>query len=132
MDFLDISGIQRALNSSSSTESLASPSSIIPPDVFVTFAALFASATISKSYFDTVNVAVQTSPHAVVAVYSIGAWVLSGIMGYLTSLMGQGQLDVTGVGSVHVFIQVPNIQLIRWSLILGYSYKSTKRLLICK
>ena len=140
MDFLDVQAVQRVLASQASatgTGAISNASStgdihqfaqnqlasVVPPDVFVS------SATLAKSYFDTVQTAAQSAPKLIVSLYGACAWGLTCFLGWMAHLIGQGTIMSTLDGtenqqSVPIALVMSNIQVIRWSLILGAIFLS--------
>lgn len=120
----DISNITANLasipeNQATFDESKARLMQIFPPNAFVIIAAVFGALTISKSYFDTVQTAAQISPRLIVFMYTLSAWGLSLALASIANIVGDGQY-ISADGSTHqAFLIVPQIQIMRWSFILG-------------
>jgi hypothetical protein len=79
----DIYGLQAIIDVQNSTQAAVISQtrdqvlSYLPPELFVTFAALFGGLTVSKSYFDAILAMSSTVPKLVVAIYSILALAFS-------------------------------------------------------
>lgn len=127
MDFFNIESIAQSLNVSTMAASSiktnfitngTNPPSIIPPEVFVVTTFAMAALTISKSYYDTLISAAEQAPKIVILAYSLSAWLLAIALGYFGFVLG----NIVNVNQgLDVYLHVANyqIQLIRWSLILG-------------
>ena len=119
-DFLSVSSIQESLQSGNSNDDLSkSLAALLPPDIFVVIAAVFGSATLSKSYFQMVHSMIQSQPKLMAVIYVISAWLLSLALGYIAFLIGLGELDIGNGKRVAIHLAMANIQVIRWSLLLG-------------
>jgi hypothetical protein len=126
MDWLNFKSIESSLQTSTGDASTSNLTTtfdrqlvtFIPPEIFIIFALVAGSATVSKSYFDALHFVLDISPKIVVVVYVLGAWLLSAMLGWLSQLIVQGTVLV-GEQLVSVNLAQANVQVIRWSLILG-------------